>query len=79
MSGARDDRPGLAKLLAYVRESDTVILRNLDPMGCNIFHSLETVSALTSHGATLVLVTDGIDFSTAAGRMIIRTFISETN
>jgi DNA invertase Pin-like site-specific DNA recombinase len=25
MSGARDDRPGLAELIAYVRKGDTVV------------------------------------------------------
>jgi DNA invertase Pin-like site-specific DNA recombinase len=34
-------------------------------------HILETVKALTDHGVTLVSVTDGIDSSTAAGRMMI--------
>src|SRR5262245_45060191 len=29
MSGARDDRPGLAELLAYVREGDTVVVWKL--------------------------------------------------
>ena len=52
MSGARDDRPGLAELMAYVR-------------------ILETVKALTDRGVTLVSTTDGIDSSTAAGRMMI--------
>src|ERR1700730_8380953 len=30
MSGARDDRPGLAALLEYVREGDTVVMWKLD-------------------------------------------------
>ena len=32
---------------------------------------LETVKAITDRGMTLVSVTDGIDSSTAAGRMMI--------
>jgi DNA invertase Pin-like site-specific DNA recombinase len=52
MSGARDDRPGLAALLDYVREGDTVV-------------------ALTDRGVTLISTTDGINSSTAAGRMMI--------
>jgi hypothetical protein len=31
MSGARDYRPGLAALLDYVREGDTVVVWKLDP------------------------------------------------
>ena len=33
MSGARDDRPGLAALLDYVREGDTVVVWKLDRLG----------------------------------------------
>jgi DNA invertase Pin-like site-specific DNA recombinase len=71
MSGARDDRPGLAELLAYVREGDTVVVWKLDRLGRNMLHILETVKELTDRGVTLVSVTDGIDSSTAAGRMMI--------
>ena len=71
MSGARDDRPGLAELLAYVRDGDTVVVWKLDRLGRNLGHILATVKELTERGVTLVSVTDGIDSSTAAGRMMI--------
>ena len=71
MSGARDDRPGLCELMSYVRPSDTVVVWKLDRLGRNTLHILETVKALTDRGVTLVSVTDGIDSSTAAGRMMI--------
>jgi DNA invertase Pin-like site-specific DNA recombinase len=71
MSGARDDRPGLAQLLAYVREGDTVVVWKLDRLGRNMLHILQTVKELTNQGVTLVSITDGIDSSTPAGRMMI--------
>jgi DNA invertase Pin-like site-specific DNA recombinase len=71
MSGARDDRPGLAALMEYVREGDTAVVWKLDRLGRNTLHILETVKALTDRGITLVSVTDGIDSSTPAGRMMI--------
>ena len=52
MSGARDDRPGLAELMAYVREGDTVVVWKLDRLGRNTLHILETVKALTDRGVT---------------------------
>jgi DNA invertase Pin-like site-specific DNA recombinase len=70
MCGARDDRPGLAALLDYVREGDTVVVWKLDRLGRNTLHILETVKALTDRGVRLVSTTDGIDSSTAAGRMV---------
>jgi len=74
MSGARDDRPGLAALMAYVREGDTVVVWKLDRLGRNTLHILETVKALTDRGVTLISTTDAIDSSTAAGRMMIGVF-----
>jgi DNA invertase Pin-like site-specific DNA recombinase len=71
MSGARDDRPGLAELMAYVRAGDVVVVWKLDRLGRNTLHILETVKALTDLGVTLVSTSDGIDSSTAAGRMMI--------
>jgi DNA invertase Pin-like site-specific DNA recombinase len=71
MSDARDDRPGLAALMEYVREGDTVVVWKLDRLGRNTLHILETVKALTDRGVTLISNTDGIDSSTAAGRMMI--------
>jgi DNA invertase Pin-like site-specific DNA recombinase len=71
MSGARDDRPGLAELMAYVREGDTVVVWKLDRLGRDTLHILETVETLTDRGVTLVSVTDDIDSSTPAGRMMI--------
>ena len=71
MSGAKDDRPGLAALLDYVREGDSVVVWKLDRLGRNTLHILETAKALTDRGVTLISTTDGIDSSTAAGRMMI--------
>ncbi len=71
MSGARDDRPGLAALLDYVRPGDTVVVWKLDRLGRNLQHILATVKALTDRGVTLVSTSDGIDSSTPAGRMMI--------
>ena len=40
MSGARDDRPRLCELMAYVREGDTVVVWKLDRLGGNTRTSL---------------------------------------
>lgn len=71
LSGARDDRPGLADLMAYVRDGDVVVVWKLDRLGRNLVHILATVKKLTDRGVTLVSISDGIDSSTAAGRMMI--------
>jgi DNA invertase Pin-like site-specific DNA recombinase len=76
MSGSRDDRPGLAELMAYVREGDAVVVWKLDRLGRDTLHILETVKALTERGVRLVSTTDGIDSSAAAGRMVIGVLAS---
>ena len=76
MSGAKDERPGLAALMQYVRDGDTVVVWKLDRLGRNTLHILETVRALTDAGVTLISTTDGIDSSTAAGRMVIGVLAS---
>ena len=76
MSGACDDRPGLAALMDYGREGYTVVVWMLDRLGRNTLHILETVKALTDAGVTLISTTDGIDSSTAAGRMVIGVLAS---
>jgi DNA invertase Pin-like site-specific DNA recombinase len=45
MSGAKDDRPGLAALMDYVRTGDTVVVWKLDRLGRNTLHILETAKA----------------------------------
>ncbi|MDT5366213.1 MAG: hypothetical protein QOC62_644 [Mycobacterium sp.] len=62
--------------MEYVREGDTVVVWKLDRLGRNTLHILETVKALTDKGVTLVSTTDGIDSSTAAGRMVIGVLAS---
>jgi DNA invertase Pin-like site-specific DNA recombinase len=53
MSGTRDDRPGLAALMEYVRDGDTVVVWKLDRLGRSTLHILETVKALTDRRVTL--------------------------
>jgi DNA invertase Pin-like site-specific DNA recombinase len=71
MSGAKDDRPGLAALMDYVREGDTVVVWKLDRLGRNMLHILQTVREFSDRGVMLISTSDGIDSSTAAGRMMI--------
>lgn len=69
MSGARDDRPGLAALLDYAREGDTIVVVALDRLGRSLGHMVQTIEALQARGIVLVSVREGIDFSTATGRL----------
>ncbi|MDN5749047.1 MAG: recombinase family protein [Pseudonocardia sp.] len=74
MSGARDDRTGLAELLAYVRPGDTVVVVALDRLGRSLSGIIRTVAALTERGITLRSLRESIDTSTATGRMLVGIF-----
>lgn len=59
MSGVREDRPGLAALLDYIRALAGVI---------------RTVETLSEAGALLRSLREGIDYSTSTGRMLAGIF-----
>jgi len=61
MSDARDDRPGPAALLDYVREGDTVVVWKLGRLGRGTVDILEMVKALTDRGVTLVSLSIALD------------------
>jgi DNA invertase Pin-like site-specific DNA recombinase len=76
MSGARDDRPGLAELLAYAREGDTVTVVALDRLGRSLSGIIKTIESLQGRGIKLRSLREGIDYSTAVGRMVAGIFAS---
>lgn len=74
MSGARDDRAGLAELLAYVREGDAVVVVALDRLGRSLSGILRTIETLTQRGIVLRSLRESIDTSTSVGRMLVGIF-----
>jgi len=76
LSGARDDRPGLTALLAYVRAGDTVVVTALDRLGRSLSAVIRTVETLTAAGVLLRSLREGIDYSTPTGRMLAGIFAS---
>lgn len=74
LSGARDDRPGLAALLDYARAGDTVVVVALDRLGRSLSGLIRTVETLTEAGVLLRSLREGIDYSTATGRMLAGIF-----
>ncbi len=52
-SGSKDERPGLASCLQSLREGDTLVVWNLDRLGRNLRHLVNTVHDLTAGGIGL--------------------------
>jgi DNA invertase Pin-like site-specific DNA recombinase len=76
LSGARNDRPGLAALLDYVRPGDTVVVVALDRLGRSLSGVIKTIETLQQSGILLRSLREGIDTSTSAGRMVANLFAS---
>ncbi|QFZ17566.1 recombinase family protein [Saccharothrix syringae] len=74
ISGAKDDRPGLAALLDYVREGDTVVVHSLDRLGRSLSGLLRTVETFKERGVVLRSLKESIDTSTDVGVMLLGIF-----
>ena len=76
MSGTRDDRPGLRELLTYARSEDTVVVVALDRLGRSLTGIIRTLDDLRERGILVRSLREGIDTSTATGRMVAGIFAS---
>jgi len=74
LSGTRDGRPGLSGLLDYTRAGDVVVVVALDWLGRSLSGIIRTVEALTEAGVLLRSLREGIEYSTATGRMLAGVF-----
>lgn len=75
-SGARTDRPVLARLLEDAREGDTVVIWKLDRLGRSLAHLVDTVNALSARSIGLKSLNDPIDTTTPQGRLVFNMFAS---
>jgi len=73
-SGAKDDRPELAKLLERVLPGDTLVVWRLDRLGRSLPHLLATITELEGRGVGFRSVTEAIDTTTPGGRLIFSIF-----
>lgn len=70
VSGKLARRPELDKaLLSANRAGDQIVVTKLDRLGRSLDHLMELSSTLASRGVDLVVLDQGVDTSTAVGRM----------
>src|SRR6266481_6966166 len=48
VSGAKEERKGLAEALEYVREGDSLVVWKLDRLGRSLKHLIDTISKLNN-------------------------------
>jgi len=70
VSGAKTARPALDQMLKDLKEGDTLTVWKLDRLGRSTIHLLSIMDDLLDRGIHFHAITQGIDTSTAVGRMI---------
>jgi len=69
-SGGRWERPELHRLLENLRKGDTLLVWKLDRLSRSLLDFLRVLSAVEAAGAGFQSLTEKVDTTTAAGRML---------
>ncbi len=75
-SGAKVERPELAKVLEYARPGDVIIVWKLDRLARSMRQLIETMEMLKDRGIALESLTEKIDTSSAQGKLVFGIFAS---
>jgi DNA invertase Pin-like site-specific DNA recombinase len=73
-SGAKDDRPGLTSVLAFVRPGDVLVVWKLDRLGRSLSHLLTIINSLRERKVSFRSLTEGMDTTTASGELLFHMF-----
>lgn len=72
ISGTKTDRPGLLAAMAEVKKGTVLVVYSLSRLTRSTKHTLELSERLEKIGADLVSITEKIDTTSAAGRMVFK-------
>jgi DNA invertase Pin-like site-specific DNA recombinase len=75
-SGGRWDRPELHRLLDHLREGDTVVVWKLHRLSRSLKDVLHVMERIGNAGAGVRSITESIDTTTPAGRMMMQMVAS---
>ncbi len=75
-SGGRWDRPELHRLLDHLRDGDTLVVWKLDRLSRSLKDVLHIMERVTEAGAGFRSLTENIDTTTPAGRMMMQMVAS---
>lgn len=73
-SGVKTDRPGLAEVIRYSRDGDTLTVWKLDRLGRSMKHLIEIITELEAKGVGFRSITENIDTTTSGGRLVFHLF-----
>jgi DNA invertase Pin-like site-specific DNA recombinase len=71
MSGAKDSRPSLQRLLtdARARKFDAIVVWKIDRFGRSLRHLVNTLADLEALGVAFISLRDSLDFTTPSGKL----------
>ena len=78
MSGKNTERPELKKMLAFVRQGDTVIVESISRFARNTKDLLELVEQLSAKSVAFISQKEAIDTDTPAGKFMLSGFTRVT-
>ena len=74
ISGSKQNREGLNQLKQDIGKYDSVIVWKLDRLARSTIHLLQTLNFFTRHSVGFISVTENVDTTTPAGKMLV-TFL----
>lgn len=74
VSGKNTDRPALKKMMAFVREGDTVVVESISRFARNTRDLLDLVEQLTAKNVEFVSKKEAIDTTTPSGKFMLTIF-----
>ena len=74
LSGKNTDRPELKKMMAFVRQGDTVVVESISRFARNTKDLLELVEQLTAKGVEFVSKKEAIETTTPTGKFMLTIF-----
>lgn len=78
ISGRKEKRPGLAKLIQQARlgKFSILIIHSIDRLGRSTKHLLNLIDELNHYGVSLISIRENIDFTTPMGQMALTMLVA---
>lgn len=74
ISGAKSERPGLQKVIGFLREGDILVVWRLDRLGRSLKHLIEVITFLEERNIGFSSIQESIDSTTSGGKLIFHIF-----